>query len=189
MIKRVPWNKGISILKLYADCLLCGKTFHYYKARGNAKFCSQKCYLTYHRGENHYNYGRKYSDELRLKLSLAQKVTDPIELQRMRERRLTSQRIWRKKKLPYIKGLYQGMKTRIKHNKTYLNRKILITKEEFIKLALDSRDFEKLYNKWVKDGYDLNASPSVDRINNSGNYEIKNIQFITRYDNILKWYK
>ena len=46
--------------------------------------------------------------------------------------------------------------------------------------------FEKLYNNWVKSGYNKDLTPSIDRINNELWYKKDNIQLMTWKENNVK---
>ena len=59
------------------------------------------------------------------------------------------------------------------------------TWEEFRDFA-ERSDFDSLYNKWKDSGFLSYLAPSVDRIDNSDDYKIDNIQFLTRQENSRK---
>ena len=90
-------------------------------------------------------------------------------------------------KLPYhrtlsgvIGSLYNGMKQRSK-GKTFD-----ISPTEFREFAGKSKALKTLYFDWVISGFDTSFSPSVDRFNNDEGYTMKNIRFITKYENTVK---
>ena len=101
---------------------------------------------------------------------------------------------WKEYQLKYYRSynhygvqLFLNIIERLKESKSYQNRKLLFTKEEFIEW-LDKNDtlFKKLYNNWVESNYDKKLSPSIDRIDNDGDYSLDNIQLITVIENIRK---
>ena len=55
--------------------------------------------------------------------------------------------------------------------------------ERYISL---NKDFDKLYNKWVKSGYKKSLAPSVDRLEDTLGYSIGNIQITSWKDNNKK---
>lgn len=57
------------------------------------------------------------------------------------------------------------------------------SKEEFIKYAMSSIDFNKLFEMWVESGYEHYKRPSCDRIDNNIGYNFENIQFVTWFQN------
>lgn len=63
------------------------------------------------------------------------------------------------------------------------------TKEEFLEWLISQKKFHKLYNNWVKSGYEKNLSPSVDRLNDYKGYSFDNIQVLTWQENMAKGHK
>jgi hypothetical protein len=61
-----------------------------------------------------------------------------------------------------------------------------MSKEDFYKLAYNSKAFKELYEAWKESGYLRNLSPSVDRIDVSKGYILGNVQFITMRENNSK---
>ena len=49
--------------------------------------------------------------------------------------------------------------------------------------------FNNIYNKWIESWYNINLTPSLDRINPLIWYSLNNIQVITLKDNLDKWHK
>lgn len=90
----------------------------------------------------------------------------------------------------YLSTRYTEIKQRCtnprqKNNYLY-NGKLNMTREDFLKRFINDKNFIKLFKTWEESGYDLKLSPSVDRIDNNGYYEISNIQFITHSQNCTK---
>ncbi len=83
------------------------------------------------------------------------------------------------------KYLFDRIKYRLKQWETYKNRKLLFTFEEFSDF-LDTTNWLELRQGWIESGYKKGKSPSVDRIDNDGDYELSNIQIITHSENTRK---
>ena len=75
-------------------------------------------------------------------------------------------------------SMWRTIKYRLKHEPTYKNIKLLMTRDDFIKWAVPKIE------EWVL------TNPieevSLDRINNFKHYEISNLQLLTRVENIRK---
>lgn len=54
---------------------------------------------------------------------------------------------------------------------------------------IDDNIFNEIYNKWVDNWYNINLTPSLDRINPLLWYSLDNIQIVTLKDNLEKWHK
>ena len=88
------------------------------------------------------------------------------------------------------KEMYANMGKRIKNSKTYRGRKLLFSQAEFFDfINRNIETYRKLHSVWVANEYRKKFSPSVDRINNDGDYSLDNIQLITHGDNSRKKYK
>ena len=61
-----------------------------------------------------------------------------------------------------------------------------IGREEFISWAIGRYDFNSIYDSWAKTGFNLQDSASIDRIDNNGDYELSNMQFIPFCINSVK---
>ena len=85
----------------------------------------------------------------------------------------------------YAQRMYWNILIRLKHYPTYKTRKINFTKKEFLDY-LPSTPYLKLHKEWVKSGYQFRFAPSVDRIDNDGDYTLDNIQIITLIENVNK---
>lgn len=90
---------------------------------------------------------------------------------------------WTKDPVKRLHKMYGGMKQRVKRNPT---RKLLVEKEEFIEWALNNEAYHTIFKQWVESGYVYNLAPTIDRIDNNGNYELTNMQVLTMEDNNKK---
>lgn len=72
------------------------------------------------------------------------------------------------------------------HNANIYNGKKYCSLEQFLNKFLYDKKFLKLFKDWQKSGLDNRLCPSVDRINNNGNYTLSNIQIITHSENCAK---
>lgn len=57
------------------------------------------------------------------------------------------------------------------------------TKEEYIARFLNDKTFLNQYKVWQKSGFKRGDSPSIDRIDNSGDYLIPNLQILPHREN------
>lgn len=82
---------------------------------------------------------------------------------------------------------YRNMLSRVKgvlKSKSHLYEGLhILDKEEFYKWSLNNTEYISLYNNWVKSGYDLKLSPSIDRIETTKGYSLDNIRWITFSEN------
>ena len=58
--------------------------------------------------------------------------------------------------------------------------------DEYVGWAISRPDFIKHYGSWVASGFDMQESPSIDRINVAAGYEFQNMQFISFRENSVK---
>lgn len=88
----------------------------------------------------------------------------------------------------HIRMTWIRMNQRCKFKPSMTKRriKVLVTEGEFIDFFLKSKKYHLLFNEWVKNNYDVKFTPSIDRIDSNGHYEIKNMQIITHYENSIK---
>ena len=121
------------------------------------------------------------------------------DINQQRENRARSKREWRartnnaatKKYERTINGklmrIYRNMQSRItgvQKQKSHLYQgKYLLGREQFYEWARANPDFLRLYNDWVKSGYERKLAPTVDRINPSIGYQLDNMQWLTHSEN------
>lgn len=67
----------------------------------------------------------------------------------------------------------------------YTNVKVLMTRYEFNEF-IEKSNFKELYYQWVNSGFVRKLTPSIDRLDNKGNYDLGNIQIITTSENSKK---
>lgn len=79
--------------------------------------------------------------------------------------------------------LYQSIKERLAKGKSYKGRKLLFTKEQLTEFCLLDVSYRAIFKEWEASGFRRQLSPSVDRINNDGDYSLDNIQILTHADN------
>lgn len=60
------------------------------------------------------------------------------------------------------------------------------TKEEFVNKFLTNEAFLKQYEIWQKSGFKRGFAPSIDRIDNDGDYTLDNLRFISNIENGIK---
>ena len=61
------------------------------------------------------------------------------------------------------------------------------TSKELRAWTFSQPEFHKIFEKWVKSGYETLLRPSLDRINSLGCYEFSNVQVMTWGDNLKKY--
>lgn len=82
---------------------------------------------------------------------------------------------------------YNSMRTRsLDKNRPNILIEHLCSRKDFLELALNSDDYQRLYSDWVASGYTYGLIPTVDRKDNTKGYLIDNIQFITHAENVSK---
>jgi hypothetical protein len=85
----------------------------------------------------------------------------------------------------YLRSIYRSACERVATRKTTAQH-ITFTLGELKKHARLRTQYPKLHEAWVKSGYDTRLSPSIDRIDNTGDYSLDNVQFITKSQNAAK---
>jgi len=84
-----------------------------------------------------------------------------------------------------IKSLFISIKGRIGKG-SYKKRKLLISWDDFYNFVFKDKQYNRIYKEWVKHDFWYSLSPSIDRINNDGDYTLDNIQALTRSQNSIK---
>ena len=82
--------------------------------------------------------------------------------------------------------MYTGMGCRVRNLPTYKGKKVLFSRDEFIKFISKDKNFPLLYENWVKSDYSNRLAPSVDKIDNEGDYSLDNIQIMAKGENTSK---
>ena len=77
---------------------------------------------------------------------------------------------YRKTKKGVLTNMYQHMKNR---------HKISFSLKEFQDRFISDKKFIRIYNEWVKSGYDKQFKPSLDRIDNKKEYTQENTQMMS----------
>lgn len=78
---------------------------------------------------------------------------------------------------------FDDIKRRLKKTKSYKNRKLLFNLKEFTDFVLAQESYLRIFNTWAANNYQKGLAPSIDRIDNNGDYSLDNIQIITLADN------
>lgn len=109
--------------------------------------------------------------------------------QRLRRAQTGNECTRRYEKTPngFLMRAYRNMRSRIEgvqKKKAYLYAGLeLLPKEEFYAWAKPHPEFRRLFEVWVKSGYDRRLTPSVNRIDPSVGYVLSNMEFITHSQN------
>lgn len=85
-----------------------------------------------------------------------------------------------------IKGLYHSIKNRAGKVGRYKNIKLLINWDDFYNFVSKNKQYNKIYKEWKDHEFWFPLSPSVDRIDNNGNYSLDNIQILSLKQNATK---
>lgn len=107
------------------------------------------------------------------------KEADPVRYKLLKNK---YSRNWKRTKSGYIHVMFGGMATRQKK----LGRTLSFKIAEFREFLKTTR-FDQLYQEWVDIGRKRSLTPTVDRIDELGNYQLDNIQILTLAENIRKW--
>jgi len=82
--------------------------------------------------------------------------------------------------------MFTIIKRRLAHKPSYLGRKILFSKDEFVAKVLADPAYLKIFNKWRIADFEYGLTPTVDRIKNDKDYSLDNIQILTLIENSRK---
>ena len=86
----------------------------------------------------------------------------------------------------FLMRKYRNMQSRVlginKRSDRYIGKKLL-SRDVFYEWALSHSDFWRLYGIWVANKYDRKLCPTVDRIDNSEGYVLKNMRWLTHSEN------
>jgi len=85
-----------------------------------------------------------------------------------------------------IKDLFYSIKGRVGRIGLYKNRKLLIDWADFYEFLITDKEYNRIYRDWSESNFDSYMSPSIDRIDNLGDYILDNIQVLTKVQNIRK---
>lgn len=91
----------------------------------------------------------------------------------------------------FLTDLLSKIKARCKDTTTEINLKYyygkqVCSKQEFLEKFLNNNDFLKLHKIWVNSNCLYKLTPSIDRIDIKGDYNIENLQIITHSENAGK---
>jgi len=84
-----------------------------------------------------------------------------------------------------VVNMYRSAVNRCKKDKYYIDRSVSFTICEF-KDFVKTTNYKEIHGAWVKSGYKMKLSPSIDRIDNARGYDLDNIQIITVSENARK---
>lgn len=85
----------------------------------------------------------------------------------------------------YLISQWSNIKQRCEFKRGYIGMSCP-DQDEYVNWALSRDDFYRHFDNWVKSGFDLQKSPSIDRIDVNGDYTFDNMQFISFAENSLK---
>lgn len=85
-----------------------------------------------------------------------------------------------------LRIMFKGITKRIRHRSSYKHRKLCFTYQQFVDRFLQDGQFRIVFDQWVKSGYKYQLCPSLDRIDNDGDYTLDNVQIISLSANSSK---
>lgn len=92
---------------------------------------------------------------------------------------------YEKTKQGFLVRCYRNMLSRVtgvQPKGNYFGKDIL-EKEHFYYWSLNDKEFNTLFEVWVKGGYLRKSTPSIDRIDSRGGYTVHNIRWLTHSEN------
>jgi hypothetical protein len=94
---------------------------------------------------------------------------------------------YEKSKKGFLVRCYRNMKSRvlgIQKLKYHLYGGLeILNKKDFYAWSIDNKNFNLLFTNWEKSNYLKKLTPSIDRIDSSKGYVLKNMQWITHSEN------
>ena len=112
-----------------------------------------------------------------------------LEYQRVRRKLNNNADVkkYEKSKKGFLMRIYRNMLSRItgvQKLKLHLYEgKEILSKEEFYKWAINSKEFHKLFEEYESSHYLRKLAPSVDRINSTKGYIVENMEWVTHSEN------
>jgi len=150
-------------------CLICN---NYFIARNwRAEVCSHRCHL-----ERRKKWHNKNVNEIRAKAR-----------ERYHNGGKAHYAKYEKTPKGFLMRKYRNMQSRvlgIQRLKAHLYKgKELLKREEYYEWSLASKKFWKLYREWIISNYNRKLTPTVDRIDPSQGYFLKNMEWVTHSEN------
>lgn len=97
-------------------------------------------------------------------------------------------RRYRKNPKRYLNHKYRIIKERCTNEKRRYYGKKFLSREEWAEFCKRTEgQFMSMYHRWQESGYERVMSPSIDRINNDGDYTLDNIQWLSLAENDKKY--
>ena len=84
-------------------------------------------------------------------------------------------------KVDVLANRWRGIISRPRY-KGYENVRVKMTRQEFIS-HMDNTELDRLYNHWIENKRQFRLTPSVDRVDPEGHYEVGNIRWVTVSEN------
>lgn len=109
--------------------------------------------------------------------------------QRLRRKKIGNAWTQKYEKTPkgFLVRKYRNMQSRVtgvQKLKAHLYKGLyLLPRKDFYNWAMPHIQFHKLYIRWVDSGYDRKLCPTVDRIDSSKGYTLKNMEWVTHSEN------
>ena len=97
-----------------------------------------------------------------------------------RDKMLSKQERYRRSFKGRATRMWHDMKKRVSKHKPYVDRGIEVrcTEEEFMDWILNDPQYKICFDWWKTTTYDKVFTPSIDRVNGHGHYELENIRIL-----------
>lgn len=82
--------------------------------------------------------------------------------------------------------MWKTLQDRLRNDPSYAQRQCHFTKDEFYLWLFARADYLSVYSRWVESGFDRILVPTIDRLNNDGDYTFDNMQILSWIDNMKK---
>lgn len=108
---------------------------------------------------------------------------------RNRDKKAIRKRAYHRSIDGYAEYLFTSIHSRLKHGPSYADRKVTFAREEFLEWLVEKSHYISFHEMWEATGFKQRYAPTIDRIDEGGDYTIENIQVLPNIANIRKYRK